>query len=114
LLGERAGVDALDAEDFVFFEVVRERLLGAPVGGDRREFTDDKGAGVNGRGFGVFGVNAVVADFWVGESDELTAVGGIGEDFLIACHGGVEADFSRRGSGVSKGEASINGAVFKG
>ena len=50
VLGERAGVDALDAEDAVFREVFGERLAGAPVGRDLAEFADDEGADVRAGG----------------------------------------------------------------
>ena len=64
--------------------------------------------------FDVFGVDAVVADLGVGHRDDLTAVARIGEDFLIAGHRRVEADFAvdfacgaERGSGEDR-------AVFQG
>jgi hypothetical protein len=42
-------------------------------------------------GLDVLVVGADVADVRKSESDDLPGIGGIGEDFLIAGHGGVEA-----------------------
>ena len=46
-----------------------------------------------------------------GEGDELPGIGGIGEDFLIAGHRGVEADLADRVALGAKAEAFEHGAV---
>src|SRR5690606_11769499 len=45
-------------------------------------------------GFDIFVIGADIADMGKGEGDDLASIGGIGEDFLITGHGGVEAHFS--------------------
>ena len=47
-------------------------------------------------GFDIFVVGADIADMGKGEGDDLRGVGRVGENFLIAGHGGVEADFADR------------------
>ena len=62
----------------------------------------------------VLGVDAVVADQRVGHRDDLAAVGGIGEDLLVAGHGGVEADLAVDLSLGAEGLAGVDRAVFQG
>ena len=65
------------------------------------------------RGFDVLVIGADIADMGEGEGDDLAGIGGIGEDFLIAGDGGVEADFS---DGIARGADAMpleNGAVFQ-
>ena len=95
-------------------EVFGERLAGAPVARHLAEFADDKAADVRLARFGVLGVDAVVADLRVGHGDDLAAVGGIGEDLLIAGHRGVETDFPGGGSGGSERGSFETASVFKG
>jgi hypothetical protein len=45
-------------------------------------------------GFAVFAIDTVVADVGIGQGDDLTAVGRIGQDFLVAGQRGVEDDFA--------------------
>ena len=70
---------------------------------------DDAPAG--GRGtLVVVGGGAVVADVRVGEGDDLAGVAGVGEDLLVAGHGGVEDHLSegRPGGAV---RLAVEGAV---
>jgi len=61
-----------------------------------------------------FGGEAVVADLDGGHRDDLAEVGRIGDDFLIAGHGGVEHAFAGdRGVGA-EGATAENTAVFEG
>ena len=46
--------------------------------------------------FHVLQVHPDIADVGKGEGDDLGHVGGIGEDLLVAGHGGVEADLAHR------------------
>jgi hypothetical protein len=43
-----------------------------------------------------FGIGADIADMGKGEVDDLTGIGGVGHDLLIAGHRGVEADLAHR------------------
>jgi hypothetical protein len=53
----------------------------------------------------------VVADVRIGERDDLLAVTGVGEDFLVAGHGGVEHHLADRGAGGTDRIADKDRAV---
>ena len=113
-LGEGAGVEPLDAGDSMLGEEVGEGLAGAPVGDEGGEFADGEGAGVGLAGLVILRGDAVVPDHGAGEGDDLAAVGGVGEDLLVAGHGGVEAGFPGGGAGVPEGGSVEKGAVGEG
>ena len=46
-----------------------------------------------------------------GEGDDLPGIGGIGEDFLVAGHGGVEAHLADGVAGGAEADAFQHGAV---
>ena len=92
---ERAGVDAVDAGDAIFAEVVVEALLAPPVA-RLREVADDEAGEEEPATLNVLGVDAVVADLRSGENDELPGVGGIGQNLLVARHASVEDHFAQR------------------
>ena len=64
-------------------------------------------------GLHVFGVHAVVADVRVSERDDLLAVAGVGQDFLVARHGGVEHHLTDRATSRTDGVADKDRAVCK-
>jgi hypothetical protein len=96
MAGEAAGIDALDAEDVPFAEVVIEAAVRTPVAGLTAEFTDHEAAHVGLEAFIVFGIDAVVPDERVRHGHDLASVRGIGENLLVSGHGGIEAGFSGR------------------
>ena len=51
----------------------------------------------------VLGIDAVIADVRIGQCDHLARVAGIGQDFLIAGHGGVKYHFPGRMAGGADG-----------
>ena len=57
---------------------------------------------------------AGVADVRIGQRDQLARVGRVGQDFLVAGHGGVEHHFADRQAGGAHGNALEHGAVFEG
>ena len=69
------------------------------------------GVGRHVDGLDVLVVGADIADMREGEGDDLPGIGGVGEDFLVAGHRGVEADFADRVAGGAEAEAFENGAV---
>lgn len=79
----------------------------------QRQVADDEAGSVDGGAFGIFGVGTGVACMGVGEGNDLFAVGGVGENFLIAGHGGVEDDFSGGVAFVTDGDALEGAAVGK-
>jgi hypothetical protein len=89
-----AGVDVSEDRYFELLQVFFSDLLRAPVGAHARKLADDQALNVGARSFIVFGVGAVVADFRIGENDDLAGVGRIGKDFLIAGDGSIKNYFS--------------------
>ena len=85
-----AGVDALDAGDVVGGQEIVEGALLAPVVAVGGEFTDDQGCDPGAARFDIDRVGAVVVDQRVGQGDDLTPIGGVGGDLLVAGHAGVE------------------------
>jgi hypothetical protein len=59
-------------------------LARAEVACDQRQVFDDQASGMDFVSFDVFHVDAVVTDVRVRQSDDLLAVAGVSEDFLVA------------------------------
>ena len=98
--GERARVDAGKADDAAALQPLLEMQLGAIIRGPRHRGEHDEPDRV-GRGRGddrldVLLVGADIPDMRKGEGDDLPIVGRVGQDLLIAGHGGVEADLADR------------------
>ena len=55
-----------------------------------------------------------VSDLRVGHGDDLPRVGGIGQDFLVARHAGIEDDFADAEGLGTEGGASVDGSVGQG
>ncbi len=51
------------------------------------------------RAFNVLRVAAYIADMGEGKGDDLTIIRRVGQHFLIAAHGGIEAYFAKYGGG---------------
>ncbi len=56
----------------------------------QRQVTDNQAAGVDLAGLDIFAVYSGIADMRIGERDNLFGIGRVGENFLVAGHGGVE------------------------
>ena len=93
---QAAGVDASDGNDLVGFQILAEVLLRAEVARRARHFAQHQTGDMDRAGFRVFGVHTDVADVRIGQRDALLTVRGVGEDFLITGHGGVEHHFADR------------------
>jgi len=91
---ERPRVDIPDDGDLPPFEILLGGFAGAPVGGDGGELADDEGFDVGVGRFFVEAVGADVADVGISETDDLTGVAGVGENFLVAGERGIENDFA--------------------
>ena len=63
--------------------------------------------------FDVFEVDAGIANVWIREGDNLAAVAGIGQDFLIAGHCRVENYFTDGMTGRADGKTAKNRSVCK-
>ena len=113
--GQRAGVDAAKPDDAARLEPVVETFGGAVVRRRGDGALQDHPARARRRrhvdGLDVFFVGADVADVREGEGDDLPGIRGVGEDLLIAGHGGVEADLADRAAGGAQAEALQHGPV---
>ena len=89
--GQRAGVDARQADAVVPRHPPGEVLHRAEVGRGRRVLADDHAQRVRRVRLDIVGVRADIADMREGEGDDLAREGRVGHDLLIAGHRGVEA-----------------------
>ena len=78
-----------------------------------RELADDQALDIRTRGFVVFGIGAVIADFRIGENNNLAAVGRVGENFLIAGDGSIKNDFAVAFAFGAVAFASEDSAIFE-
>ena len=81
--------------------------------GKWRETLDDKGFEKRLARFDVFGIDAGVADQRIRHGDDLTGVGRVGQDFLIARHRGIENDFANGFALKAVSLAAKNTPVFE-
>jgi hypothetical protein len=96
----------------LFHELVGD-LLRTPVGADFGKLADDQALDVGPLGFVVFGIRAVVSDFGVGQDDNLSSVGWVGENFLLAGNGSIKNDFAVALAFRAVAFASEDSAVFE-
>ena len=114
--GQRAGIDAGDGDDAARFEPGVEVLRRAIIRrrGDRRaQHAAAHPAGGEAARLHVLVIGADIADMREGEGDDLPGIGRIGQDLLIAGHGGVEADLADGDAGCARALAFDDGAVGK-
>src|SRR5262249_28678919 len=113
MANKRARVYIGKHRNLELLEIFFGHLLRAPVGADLRELAHDQALNVGARGFVVFGVGAVVADLRIGQNDDLSGVGGVGENFLIAGNGSIKNDFAVAFAFGAVAFASEDAAVFE-
>ena len=111
--GDGTGIDAFEAGNARFGKVVLYGLVAPPITGEGADLTHHEAADLGAVGFNILGANAVVPDLDGGHGDDLGEIGGIGQDFLITGHAGIETGLSGLGGGGSKGASAENCSVFK-
>jgi hypothetical protein len=109
--GELAGVDVGNGHGVLAHQVLRQRFRLAEVAGQQWQILDDQACGMDLVSFDVLGVDAVIADVRVRQGDDLLAVAGVSEDFLVAGDGGVEHHFADGGAGGTDRIADKDRAV---
>ncbi len=62
-------------------------------------------------GFDVFRIDAGIADMRIGQRDDLTAVTGVSENFLVTGHRGIEYHFANRMTGSTNGKTLEQRAI---
>ena len=113
ILRQLAGVDLGDGDHVAAVEELRQRLGGAPVRVQQRQVADHEPGGMDRVRLEVVRVGPGIADVGIGERDDLAGIGRVGQDFLVARHGGVEHHLARRGPGGADGNAAEHGAVLE-
>jgi hypothetical protein len=110
---EGARVDVPNDGDAVSLQIFLRGFARAPVGSERRKFTDDQAFDVRlGRLF-IVKIGADISDVRIGEADNLAGITGVGEYFLIAGESGIKNNFSATAR-ASAGRAAVKYAsVFQ-
>ncbi len=115
--GQRPRIDAGDGNDAARLQPLVEVLGGAIVRrigdiGAQHAAAHARARGEIG-GLGIFGVGADVADVGEREGDDLSGIARVGQDFLIAGHRSVEADFADGLAGGAEADARNDGAIVE-
>ena len=90
-----ACVNLSDYRNVKAFQVFFRHLLRAPIRAYGRELARDQSLDIRAAGLVVGGVGSVVSDLWIGQDNNLSSVGRIGKDFLVASQGGIENHFAK-------------------
>ncbi|MCY1519561.1 hypothetical protein D9M68_543150 [compost metagenome] len=109
--GELAGIHARNGDDALLGKVLRQRLRGTEVRHAGGTVADHQAGGIDAIGFHVLGVDAGIADVRIGQRNDLAAVAGIGEYFLVPGHRGVEHHLGNGMPRRTDRHASKNGTV---
>ncbi len=111
--GQAPGIDVGDGHHPEAGQVVRQGLAAAPAAHQGWQVTNHQTGRVHTGRFLVLRIHTGVADMGIGQGDDLTGVGRVGQDLLVTGHGGVEhhlADGLTRGT---DGDAMEQTAVFQ-
>src|SRR5690606_4428293 len=106
------GIDIADADDIARAQVFTERLLAAEVAGEQGQITDDETRGPDWLVLLILAVGAGIADMRISESHHLLGIRGVGENLLIAGHGGIENHLAGGQSFGTNGGTSEQAAIF--
>ncbi len=100
--GQAAGIHAADTDPAAPRHPVRQVPGRTPVRRLGRIPANHDAAGDRIRGLVILGRDAGIADMGEGEGDDLAGIGGIGHDFLIAGHRGIEDQFGQHLAGCAE------------
>ena len=106
--GDGPCIDAADAGNVLGQQVLVEGHPAFAVAGKVAMLPDDEAADLDAAGLDVLGVDPVVPDQWIGEGDQLAGVRGVGEDFLVPGHAGVENHLAPGETDGTEGLAPVN------
>ena len=112
-LGQRTGVDALNAGDVVLFQIIVQRALAAEIAALLGELAHNKGLRPGTGGLIVLVVHTVIADEGIRHHNALPRIGRIGQDLLITHHRSVEHHLADPILGAADALANEGAAVFQ-
>ena len=95
MLCEGPRIHSLHSHDAVTDQIIGKGFVPAPVAEDGAVLFDDESFDLRRLRFDILLVDSVIADERVCHDHDLTFVGRIGKDLLVACHAGVEDDLPR-------------------
>ncbi len=106
-----AGVNIGNGHRALAGQKFRQTLLGTEIADGQGQIANDQSSGLHLGSFHVLRIDTVAANVRIGQSDDLLAIAGVGEDFLIAGHGGVKHHFSDGSPCATDGVANKDRAV---
>ena len=98
----------------MLLQIVRQRLPPTPALGAHRQVTDDQTGSMVGARFEVLVIAADITDVRIGEGDDLAAVGGIGEYFLVTGHRRIEYHLAAATAARADGQTAEDRAIGQG
>ena len=104
---------ARNTDDALILQISAEIAAVTPAADNRTKRADNKASRPDARRFGIFEVDAGIADMRHGHSDNLSAVGRIGQNFLVAGHGRIEDDLAGLNPLRAKAFAGENPSIFQ-
>ena len=109
-----AGVDAGNGHQALGAQIVGQVARAAEVGRTQRQVLDHQAGGMGLGRFDILLIDTVAADVRIGQCDDLAAVAGVGEDFLVAGQRRIEDHLANGGTSGAHGVANEMRAVCKG
>ena len=110
-VGQFAGVDPGHGDQLLRLQPLIQAAAGTEIGGLGDGGAQYQPAGGGDEALHVLIVGTSIADMGKGETNDLSGIGGIGEDFLIAGHGGVETELALGNPGRARAMAGEHAAI---
>src|SRR5215469_3413771 len=110
---QSARIDIREHWHFELLQIFFRHLLRAPVRADARELAYDQPFNPRTRSLVIVLVGTVISDLWIRQNDDLSGVGGIGENFLVSGDGSIKNDFAVAFAFGAVAFASEDSTVFQ-
>ena len=107
------GIHVGDAYEAFFFEIVLDIVVSLVAGILNGEVFANEAGNFDAARLYFTGFGAVVANVCIGGHQQLTEVGRICKNFLVARHSGVETNFASGGANFSGSLPVVNGTIFQ-
>ena len=112
MLHQGTGINIRDGHDTFAFKIILNAFVGRFSAERDIEISTYKSGYLDVSAFRFFVFDAIIANVYVGGHQDLAELGGIGENFLITGHTGVEADFADSRARFTGCFAVEDGAIF--